>query len=602
MSEFLTSLSIGAVVGATPICMTITAGGERVVASSVGELPTYNHHLSVAPSAMLTGPLEAVLALADQVLANDGATLVAYDIRDRTALEEIFGHRMHAALLRGDVGGVRAAAADIREIQDRPDRKLAMGLIEEAVAEAFQSTTPGATAAELVRERFSALPYPTIETWIKRERAAYATSTPDLILGRIRSSLDQTAEKCAGQIDQAAAGAIVAARANIQFICRAAPEIAAELGRIIDVNGDVETNDIWPGRDVILRDSAKATPIAIAVWDSGVDLNLFKATPDRGLAIDSEGRPTPDLLRPLGEYKDRMPEFIKMLKGALDLGAGQMTPEAADYQQTITTLRPEGVKEFSESLGLAGAYIHGTHVAGIAAAGNPFALIQAVTQHFPVRQEDFKLDREISARRAAFYCEAVKRMQAACVRVVNMSWRIGPELFDAMLAVQGGVPDAEERKRLAVELFGIEKSALDESIRAAPEILFVAGAGNEGNDSNFSDYIPAGLSIPNLITVGAVDQAGQEALFTSFGGTVAIYANGVEINSVIPGGGQLEVSGTSMASPQVANAAAKLVALKPELTGIELRTLLLDSADLQGRVKLLNTKAAFALAGVPSDS
>jgi subtilisin family serine protease len=592
----LISRSTGAAAIASPICMTSTAEGEMVV----GELPTYNHHLSVAPSAMLTGPLEAVLALADQVLANDAATLAAYDIRDRTAREEIFGHRMQAALLRGDVAGVKAAAADIREIQDRPDRKLAMGMIEEMVVEAFQSTTPEANVAELVRERFCALPYPTIEAWVKVERAAYATSTPDLILGRVRNTLDQTAEKSAGQIDQAAAAAIVAARVNIQFTCRVASEIATELGRIIDVNGDVETNDIWPSRDVILRDSAKATPVAIAVWDSGVDLSLFEATSDHGLAIDGEGRPMPDLLRPLGEYKNRMPEFIKLLKGVFDLRAGQMTPEAADYQQAVTTLKPEEVKEFSESLGLAGAYIHGTHVAGIAVAGNPYALIQAVTMHFPVRQEDFKLDREISGRRAAFYREAVKRMQAAAVRVVNMSWRFGPEMFDAMLAVQGGVPDAEERKRLATELFGIEKSALDEAIRAAPEILFVAGAGNEGNDSNFSDYIPAGLSIPNLITVGAVDQAGQEALFTSVGGTVAIYANGVEINSLVPGGGRLEVSGTSMASPQVANAAAKLVALKPELTGIQLRTLLLESAALQGRVKLLNTKAAFALAGIRS--
>jgi hypothetical protein len=38
--------------------------------------------------------------------------------------------------------------------------------------------------------------------------------------------------------------------------------------------------------------------------------------------------------------------------------------------------------------------------------------------------------------------------------------------------------------------------------------------------------------------------------------------------------------------------------MKPALTGAEVRQLLLDSADVQGRMKLLNLKAAFGLAGV----
>jgi hypothetical protein len=48
----------------------------------------------------------------------------------------------------------------------------------------------------------------------------------------------------------------------------------------------------------------------------------------------------------------------------------------------------------------------------------------------------------------------------------------------------------------------------------------------------------------------------------------------------------------------VANTAAKLVAMKPALSGAELRTLLVDTADAQGRVRLLNPKRAFERAGV----
>ncbi len=140
---------------------------------------------------------------------------------------------------------------------------------------------------------------------------------------------------------------------------------------------------------------------------------------------------------------------------------------------------------------------------------------------------------------------------------------------------------------------------MDAAIKSAPNILFVAGAGNEANDSTFSDYIPAGLTAPNLLTVGAVDRAGREALFTSIGGTVAVYANGVDVESFFPGGQRRALSGTSMASPQVAGIAAKLVAMKPSLTAVELRDLLVSTANQQGRTKLVNAKAAFAKAGVP---
>jgi subtilisin family serine protease len=176
----------------------------------------------------------------------------------------------------------------------------------------------------------------------------------------------------------------------------------------------------------------------------------------------------------------------------------------------------------------------------------------------------------------------------------------GREFADAgdMVRNVAGTADAIERKQLAAELFAIEKSALEKSIRAAPDILFVAGAGNEGNDASFSDYIPAGLSIPNLITVGAVDRTGREAIFTSVGGTVVIYANGVEIEAVVPGGQRRAFSGTSMASPQVANAAAKLAAMRPELSGAQLRQLLIDTATTEGRVELLNPREAFAKAGI----
>ena len=46
---------------------------------------------------------------------------------------------------------------------------------------------------------------------------------------------------------------------------------------------------------------------------------------------------------------------------------------------------------------------------------------------------------------------------------------------------------------------------------------------------------PGGIVLPNLLTVGAVDKAGDEASFTSYGPTVKVHANGYQVESMIPG-------------------------------------------------------------------
>ena len=86
-----------------------------------------------------------------------------------------------------------------------------------------------------------------------------------------------------------------------------------------------------------------------------------------------------------------------------------------------------------------------------------------------------------------------------------------------------------------------------------------------------------------MITVGAVDQAGDRTSFTSFGKNVEVYANGFEVDSYIPGGDRLKFSGTSMASPNVANLAAKLFAVKPSLKPQEVVALIKQGAEKGGR-------------------
>jgi hypothetical protein len=105
------------------------------------------------------------------------------------------------------------------------------------------------------------------------------------------------------------------------------------------------------------------------------------------------------------------------------------------------------------------------------------------------------------------------------------------------------------------------------------------------------------LHLPNLIAVGAVNQAGDETSFTSYGDTVVVDADGYNVESYVPGGSKLQLSGTSMASPNVTNLAAKLFALQPSLTPAQVIDLIKrgSTTSEDGRRHLIDEKRSVAL-------
>jgi subtilisin family serine protease len=136
------------------------------------------------------------------------------------------------------------------------------------------------------------------------------------------------------------------------------------------------------------------------------------------------------------------------------------------------------------------------------------------------------------------------------------------------------------------------------ALEGAPEILFICGAGNEDSDVEFDEFIPSSFDLPNLMATGAVDQAGDETDFTSFG-KVDAYANGFEVLSYVPGGDQMKMSGTSMSSPNVCNLAGKLVAARPDLKAAQIKALIIKAGDEkkagERTIRLINPKQSFEL-------
>jgi subtilisin family serine protease len=175
------------------------------------------------------------------------------------------------------------------------------------------------------------------------------------------------------------------------------------------------------------------------------------------------------------------------------------------------------------------------------------------------------------------HIDIVNYFKAHGVRVVNMSWTVGlkDEYEDQLIS--NGVPP-EQAVTEGKRLFAIERQGLYDAIKGAPDILFVAAAGNNNDSADFSGNAPSSFDLPNVLTVAALDQAGEPTNFTTSGKTIDLAASGYQVESVMPGGQRVRWSGTSMASPQVANAAAKLFAVNPRLTVTQVREILISTA------------------------
>lgn len=599
-----------AVIACNPMTVVAQTGAaskaERQVVTRADQLPRRVYTLPKLPSELLAAPLDELKALGAQLEGQLAADLAAFDIQDNATLREMYSARATLAQLRGDWAAVPGWTAKARALQEKAGARLASGVLTDLFSQQRLEQRDAAWLTGEVKRRYGAMPWADVKEIVKSSKGGIETYNPELVRGAFQAQLDTVARNGQMSVPDGVVAAIINSRMQMELLGPNKAAVVQGLQAVVDANTQaVARADIWTPRTFAIAPSAKASPVVVAVWDSGVDLALFKPAAARGMAFDDEARPAKDLLRPLGDAQGRWPQLRGLVKGAMDQRAALDTVDAQQFRSTLAGLKAEQVKTFSEDMSLASLYVHGTHVAGIAVDGNPFAQVYAATMLWNHLSVPSKPGEARSRATAAAYKAIVQGFKDAAVRVVNMSWRYGQGAYEGMMAFHnlGGTPEA--RKQEALRLFKIERDALHEAIAGAPGIFFVAGSGNEDNSVDFQEYIPAGLELPNLITAGAVDRAGQETSFSTFGKTVVVHANGFEVDSPAPGGDRLKLSGTSMASPQVANLAAKLIALKPELTPVQVKALILDGAERlpgpdgkPGRVNLINPRRSAQLAGL----
>ena len=585
----------------------------RIAIESEADMPRADFTISKLPSALVLTEDAAYGELVDALQADTDRVLAQYDIKDPGAKRALLTLKHGVLMDRQQWPAALKVAEQIQRLAQKPAERQMSGLVSNAFARAAIDTKQrgGPAFARAFeghfRRRLAQVDVPTTRNQLEALRGQMQVLNPTTVENLLKGQLDGLAKQSKMIVGRQLAGAFVAIKQTTRLLALTEVIGGAIGDRLAEVPEAVAV-DKWADRET--RVSA-GSPVVVAVWDSGVDSDLQGA---RAWKNPSKGGPgfahgiafgpdfsieNTDLLVEAENYSDRMGELLDMVKGLLDLRAGLETAEKTAFVSKMSSMGPEESLAFQKALTVVSNYIHGQHVADIAVEGNAQAQIMNVRFTWPTDPIPKKPMDEAYARdlvRAAKI--AVAFMKDHKVRVVNMSWRITRPMVEALLQITGAEPDAKARQARAARIFEIMQVGLTEAFDSAPEILFVAGAGNEDENVEFVSSVPAGINRPNVMTVGAVDKALQPAGFTSYGDAIDVYANGFEVSGRVPGGRVLKLSGTSMAAPQVTNLAGKLFATKPTLTVEQARAAIEKMTTQEGEQALKVIHPAKSLSAV----
>jgi subtilisin family serine protease len=194
---------------------------------------------------------------------------------------------------------------------------------------------------------------------------------------------------------------------------------------------------------------------------------------------------------------------------------------------------------------------HGTHVAGIiGAVGNNGQGVAGI--NWSVGLMPLKI------------CDAAGCWLSAEIAALEYAVDHGARVANASF---GGPYEPWEPERDAIEAAG------------EAGLLYVAAAGNDHANNDGSAFYPASYPLENIIAVAASTPSDELTSFSNYGqSSVDLIAPGDGILSTVPGGYEAW-SGTSMAAPQVAGAAALLRSIHPGWTPERVRRRLINTAD-----------------------
>jgi subtilisin len=320
-------------------------------------------------------------------------------------------------------------------------------------------------------------------------------------------------------------------------------DVAADHGRRLGASVDHVFRSALRG--YAARMSAGAAAKAAA------DPRVEAVIPDRYVSIDA---------KPSGQPPQTVPTGVRRI-GAVTTVDGETTFKGPGSPVAVIDT---GIDTTHSDLNVAGGYNctttsraaykdgngHGTHVAGTIGAKNNGIGVVGVAPNTPMYAV-----RVLNNAGSGTWTSVICGIDWVTANAASLGIKV------ANMSLGGGGSDT-----------GCDDNGLNEAIcnSVAAGVTFVVAAGNETDDA--ARHVPAAYD--QVITVSALadsdgapggtwpssacrsDQEDTLADFSNFGTDVDLIAPGVCITSTWKGGGYSTISGTSMASPHVAGAAA----------------------------------------------
>jgi len=464
----------------------VAQGKKRI--DKAADLPRFSYKLDGRIEDMVRDDAK-FKPFAGEVRRDLESVLAQYDIEDKATLRQILGELAQLDMLDGNYEAALARVAQVKALEDKPADKLLSGITSRAIVAGVHaspdrtSAAYRAAAAQSIKSELAAMPYDVIANEAKEIKAGAELLGEGRLIGNVREVLQPSVDKN-GSLSSDLAPAIVRIKYTYRYILPLKPALIDAWTTYLAAH-KVDKPDIWAARAVTLPAGGNYAPVKIAVWDSGVDTKLFPnnlATANGGvpvIAFDRFSEPAKGELQEIPDaLKSKVPQLKSYLKGFSDLQSNIDSPEATEIKSYMSTLKPEEYKAFVQEIGLAGNWMHGTHVAGIAVAGNPYARLVVGRIEF-----DWHLipdpcpTRELTLRDAKNAQSYVDFFKQQGVRVVNMSWGGSVKAIEGALELCNIGKTPDERKTIARDYFDIQKDALTKAFASAPEILFVTAAG-----------------------------------------------------------------------------------------------------------------------------
>jgi len=573
---------------------------NRVRVTRASELPGATFPVTGSMEAFVRAPDSApAKALGVAVAGHIDSVLRTYDIADPGLTRSLKGTLLQIAMLDGRDDDALRLVDERRALSTKVGARLMTGLESRAMIAARRlhpDVRSAAFAQETGRQLLAALralPFDSVQNELREAKAGLTFFSEALIIGPVRSELQPIVDR-QGAIPFSAAREVVGAMFSLRFEIPLKTVLFAAYDSVLAGRTNATKADIWATRSITLSETDEWRPVAVGIWDSGLDTTLFA----RRLQRDARGRPLimgfDQFIRqndsPMAslppELLARQADMNRLFKGLSDLDANIDSPDATYVNQRMASLSPDSVTIYDDWMAQWNGYSHGTAVTSVAVAGNPAARIVLGRMQFSHGAVPNPCPSRANAQReAAMLARMVTFFRAQDVRVVNMSWGRPESGFIGEL--ERCAPELSATERASIARYAVDtlRRAMIAGMRASPRILFVAAAGNAGNNTEFNDFALR-IDLPNMLLVGAVDRAGDEASFTNTGPLVRLYANGYLVETIVPGGGTEAASGTSFAAPGVVNTVAKMLAVRPTLTTAQVKDILLRTAEVRGPRRL----------------